>query len=65
MNQTDECTDHVAHRVTLGDDEAVEGAYRAKRGVEVAGLRDGVCADQRLADHEDLVWLSKLGKFFE
>lgn len=65
MDQTDERADHVADSVAFGDDEAVEGAYGAKGGVEVARLRDGVCPHKGLADHEDLVWLGKLREFLE
>lgn len=48
VDETDEGSDHVSDGVTLGDDEAVEGADGAEGGVEVAGLRDGVCADECL-----------------
>lgn len=65
VDEADEGADHVADGVALGDDEAVEGADGAKGGVEVARLRDRVGADERLADHEDLVGLRKLGEFFQ
>lgn len=45
VNEGDEGADHVADRVALGDDEAVEGAEGAKGGVEVARLGDRVGAD--------------------
>lgn len=48
VDQTDECADHVADSVALGDDEAVERANGSEGGVEVAGLGDGVCTDEGL-----------------
>ncbi len=39
VDDADERAHHVAHRVTLGDDEAVESAAWPERRIEVACLR--------------------------
>lgn len=48
VDDGDERANHVADRVTLGHDEAVETAASAKGRVEVAGLGYGVGADKGL-----------------
>lgn len=48
VDETDQRSNHVAHRVALGDDEAVESADGAERRVEVARLGDGVCSHKGL-----------------
>lgn len=50
MDETDKRADHVTDRVALGDDEAVQGAYGAEGGVEVARLGDRVGANEGLGD---------------
>ena len=45
VDKTDECADHVADGVALGDDEAVQATDRAECSVEVACLGYGVCAN--------------------
>lgn len=65
VDHADEGADHVADGIGLGDDEAIEGAAGAERGVEVAGLSDAVRADEGLADHEDLVWVGELAELLE
>lgn len=48
VDQTDKRTDHVADGVALGDDEAVQGAIRAKGCIKVARLGNRVCSNQSL-----------------
>ncbi len=48
MDKADKRANHVAHRVALGDDEAVQGADRPKGGVEVSRLGHRVGAHQSL-----------------
>ena len=64
-DHADQCTDHVTDGITFADDEAVQMSASTKGGVEVAGLLDGVGPDQGLADHEDLVRSSKVGKLLQ
>lgn len=55
VNQTDESSYHVADSIALGDDEAIQGALRAKGRVEVASLSDGVCSNESLETKKVLV----------
>lgn len=48
VDQTDKGTDHVTDGVALGDDEAVQGAIRAKGRIKVACLGNGVCSYKSL-----------------
>lgn len=48
MDKTNEGADHVANSIALGDDEAIQSADGAERGVEVARLGDRVGADKGL-----------------
>lgn len=50
MDEADERADHVADSVTLWNYEAVESADGAKGSVEVAGLGDGIGADEGLSE---------------
>lgn len=57
VDKTDEGADHVADSIALGDDEAIESADGAERGVEVARLCDRVGADKGLG-----CWLAHEGE---
>jgi hypothetical protein len=62
VHETDKRADHVADGIALGDDEAVERADGAERGIEVAGLCDGVGADEGLEGN--IVSYNWKGAFF-
>jgi hypothetical protein len=48
MDDADEGSDHVADRVALGDDEAIESSAGPEGRVEVPRLCDTVSADESL-----------------
>lgn len=65
MHHTDQRAHHIAHGVALADNEPVQAPAGAKGRVEVARLLHAVGADERLADHENLIGLGELGEFLE
>lgn len=48
VHQAHQGTNHITHSVTLGNDESIKGACRAKGCIKVPCLRNGVGADKSL-----------------
>jgi hypothetical protein len=65
MHHTHQRAHHIAHSITLANDKPIQLPTRAKTGVEIARLRDGIGAHQRLAHHEDFIGVCELGELFE
>ncbi len=65
MHHTDQTPHHIPHSITLTNNKPIEAPLRAKTRIEAPRLRDAVASDQRLADHEDFIWVGEIGEFFE
>jgi hypothetical protein len=65
VHHADQRADHVSHRIGLRYNEAVQLPARAETRVEIPCLRNRVCAHQRLAHHEYLVWIRELAKLLQ
>lgn len=48
VDKTDQGPNHVAHCVTLGNNEAIQGSNGAKCSIEVSSLSDGVSTNEGL-----------------
>lgn len=57
MHHADQRADHISHGITLGYHKAIQLPPRTKARVEVARLCNAICANQRLAHHENLIWI--------
>ena len=65
MHHADQSPHHIAHRITLGDDETIQPPLAPKRSIETPRLAHGIASNQSLAHHEDLIWIGEIAEFFQ
>lgn len=65
MHHADQSPHHIAHRVTLGDNEPIQLSLASKSSIETSRLANRIATNQSLAHHEDLVWIGEITEFLQ
>ena len=65
MHHADQGSYHIAHRVTLGDNESIQLPLASKSSIETSRLANRIATNQSLSHHEDLIWIGEITKFLQ